>query len=337
MQLFGKVRSNNTRITIAVISSILLLTLLWWWRQGPIAVFRVPSRVFDMALSPDGQMVAAAVGDVSRLYLWDITGSSRVQTIEGIRFSEIAFSPGGDLLATNGTNGSIALWSRGQRKQIRLLESNADSVTSLVFSPDGHLLASGHKDGTIHLWHVEQGVRLNILTGHTLLITGLAFSPDGQWLASGGYDYTVKVWRVRDGKLQVQFRKSVPSVKQVAFSLDGQFLAAGGANPGTQVIMWRVSNWQTVLVLKEAHPVGAISIAFSPDSRILASASGIPGNWMENVKPDPTIRLWRVPDGKLLRTIRAHSDNIAGLAFTPDGTRLVSGSWDKTMKVWRIE
>jgi len=55
-------------------------------------------------------------------------------------------------------------------------------------------------------------------------------------------------------------------------------------------------------------------VAFSPDGALLASASD-----------DFTIKLWRVADGALLRTLTGHQEDVQSVAFSPDGTQLYSG------------
>jgi len=71
---------------------------------------------------------------------------------------------------------------------------------------------------------------------------------------------------------------------------------------------------------------GAVgSVAFSPDGQTLASGSY-----------DNTIKLWRVSDGTLLRTLTGHRDSVLSVAFSPDGQTLASGSWDRTITLWRV-
>ena len=69
----------------------------------------------------------------------------------------------------------------------------------------------------------------------------------------------------------------------------------------------------------------ALSVAFSPDGKLLASGGD-----------NNTIMLWDVASGTLTKTLTGHADVVWSVAFSPDGKLLASGSYDKTIKIWRV-
>ncbi len=66
--------------------------------------------------------------------------------------------------------------------------------------------------------------------------------------------------------------------------------------------------------------------AFSPDGKTLAVASR-----------EGNVHLWDVATGKLLETLKGHSNSVRAVAFSPDGRTLASGSRDQTIRLWNVE
>lgn len=297
-----------------------------------VAQWSTDSEVNAIAFSPHGTLLASAHYDQS-IRIWDVAQGHMVHVLQGHRASveSIAWSPDGQLLVSGSRDKTVRLWEVMTGEQVKVVTEHNASVYSVAFHFDGMTVASGDQDGQIRISSTSVSTSQATFS-HTDRVNSLVFSPDGEILASASFDSTVKLQRVRESRLLTSLNAHLNRVEDVQFSPDGQLLLTAGDDT---IKLWRVQTRQLVRTLS-GHQAAVLRVGFSPDGQFIASASGVPSNWLENFRGDRTIRIWQGQTGRQVMQLDAHKNLILGLAFSPDGQFLASGSWDKTIKIWRV-
>lgn len=217
-----------------------------------------------------------------------------------------------------------------ERVEISVQSGHTNWVESVAFSPDGKYALSGSSDNTLKLWDVTTGRELKTFEGHTSSVRSVAYSPDGRYALSGSWDTTVRIWDIETTKTIKVFRKHKGFVQSVAFSPDGKFALSGG-DDGT-MMLWDVTTGEELRVFK--HPPAVLAVAFSPDGKYALSGSLDGSIKLWNLTTGDSEKFWDVSTGKEIDTFKVHADAVTSVTFSPDGKYVVSGSNDKTVKIW---
>jgi WD40 repeat protein len=198
------------------------------------------------------------------------------------------------------------------------------------------ILASGSR-GETKLWNLAKGELIETLSESPWSISGLvdevnslAFSPDGQILVSVGADSTIKIWHTGALDLIDIWHKHNGCVRCVAFTPDGKMIATGGDD--RKILFWNLRDRQVENTLC-LDDTAAHSMVLSQDGKIL-----ITGSYRK-------IKVWHLTSSlkkkkqqeiQPIHTLMGHSHIVNSLTITANAKYLVSGSQDKTIKVWNL-
>jgi WD40 repeat protein len=299
------------------------------WRaaqKGPVQIdpvwrTQLPTGIDAIAISKNGALIAAALGDHS-IRLLDARAQQKhsLEAHEG-KLTALSFSPDGQTLVSAGEDRQLLAWSVESGDHVRL-DSDA-RVRDVQFSPDGALLATASADGSVRLWTVEgwqPGARLD---GHGGAVTSVDFSPDGASLVSSGEDGTLRLWSpVNAERARPQMRlirgEGHQPANRVAFVSSSSVVSA--SNDGT--VRFFELDGQQLSRINTSH--GAIVNLAAPQRGAIAAL----GQDTAVLLVDPASRS---------AVARLEGDDASSaVSISADGAALVSANRDGRLRLWRV-
>jgi len=302
--------------------------------------------VWSISVAPDGRNVVSGTdgGVVCVWSLVDAHVSAQMLRGHSAAVSSVLYSPNGSYLASASQDSTAIIWNSETHQQLAVLMGHTGIVHALAFARDSLTLATGSKDQTIQLWDAATGKpRYKSPHRHDEPIYSLCFLTDGQKIAAG-CGKNIMLCKPQTGQDTTLLHFGSSPMLSVNPSSDGQSLVSAY---GKSVCLSTLPRFRvkTSSIVLDGHSSTVRAAAFSHNGLYIASASD-----------DHTIRIWNASnksevqsavtqeatDNKVIsaviksefRTFTGHTNMVMSVAVSPDGAAIVSGSDDKSVRIW---
>ncbi len=288
------------------------------------------STMRDVVFFRDGRRMVTSGFD-GRAVVWDIATGEQLQAVQTEdRIHHLAVHPDGTIVAAAGIAGEMYLWNLATDEVIGL-DVGEISAQAPIFNHDGTLLIGATQDGHIYVWNVATLERIRTFATIGAQIFSVSFNPDETLLIAASRDGAARIWDFETGELvqmlnhpAAERSAEIPWVWEALFLPDGEHVISCDTN--AVIRMW---NWRSGAVIWTTKaPDDPRDLALSPDGKLFFTGA------------DATItdvHLWETETGSLIRAYEGHTDIVNNVDFSPDGTTLLSSSYDGTAILWNVQ
>ncbi len=191
------------------------------------------------------------------------------------------------------------------------------------FSPDGSRIVTGSYDGTAKVWDAKSGAVVLTLKGHTpAQVHSASFSPDGSRIVTGSDDNTAKVWDAKSGAELLTLKGHTGGLGSASFSPDSSRIVTVSDQTAK---VWDAKSGAVLLTLKGSH--GDLTFGVVQPGRIAD----------RHREKDKQVKVWDAKSGTVLHTLKGHTRPVFSASFSPDGSRVVTASYDNGEGLGREE
>lgn len=322
--------------------------------------------ILALEWSPDGRKIASAC-EKGEIFLWDpLTGKSlkkfkgHSKRVTSLSWQPLHIDGQATFLASASKDSTIRIWNSLTGACTRTLSGHADGLTCVKWGGEG-LIYSASKDRTIKVWRGEDGVLCRTLSGHAHWVNKLSLNTD-YLLRLGAYNPSKR--EAINGKRSDELQTLALNNYQTGRGSFSELLAS--VSDDFTMILWKATDSNKPIGRMTGHQQTVIDVRFSPDMRLIATASfdksiklwnGLTGAYVSTLRghvapvyqiswsadsrllcsgsSDSTLKVWNMNSMKLCIDLPGHADDIFSVDWSPDGERVASGGRDKVIKLWR--
>ncbi|KAH7371797.1 periodic tryptophan protein-like protein 2 [Cadophora sp. MPI-SDFR-AT-0126] len=235
------------------------------------------------------------------------------------------FHPERNLLVAGFSNGIFGLYEMPEFNMIHSLSISQNDIDFVTINKSGDWLAFGaSKLGQLLVWEWESENQILKQQGHFDSMNALVYSPDGQKIVTTADDGKIKVWDVNSGFSIATFTEHISGVTACEFAKRGNVLFTASLDGSIRA--WDLIRYRNFRTFTAPTRLSFSCLAVDPSGEVVCAGS------LDSFD----IHIWSVQTGQLLDRLAGHEGPISSLAFAPNGSVVVSGSWDHTVRIWSI-
>jgi len=278
----------------------------------------------DVALAPDGRLMATCAGIIGLLRVWDLVADSRLDhwTAHRGRVNGLVLDAANNRFITAGSDGVLSLRDMGQPDRSIAVHAGG-AIRALAASADGRWLATVGTPAATAVWDAQNGRRVAELTG-ARGARAVAFVDDDRRIVVGEGDGTVKMWDWANGAASNPrtIRSGSPGNNEVlVVASDRQHLFVGDASH--DLVELDLATGRTLR--RFTTTAAPFSVVIVPGRRLLAAGTYV-----------GSVDAWALDTGQKLAGLKGPTAIVYGLDVSPDGTLIAGTSRDGSTRLWDL-
>nr|XP_058966700.1 periodic tryptophan protein 2 homolog isoform X2 [Pocillopora verrucosa] len=287
--------------------------LLCWKCQGSLKDSQVSSSETD-----------SKQGDEISLH-WKKKAKHYYNQGSSAELTTTAFHKASQLLITGFHTGLFTLHELPDFILIHTLSISQQAIETVAVNSSGEWLAFGCSNmGQLLVWEWQSETYILKQQGHYHNMNTMCYSQDGHFVATGGDDGKVKLWNMMSGFCFVTFNEHSCAVTGVVFTPSSQVLFSCSLDGTVRAFdLHRYRNFRT-FTSPQAVQFSCVTVDSSGEVVCAGSLDTF------------EIFVWSVKTARLTEVLSGHEGPISGLVFSPLQPLLISGSWDKTVRLWNM-
>ncbi|MBF0466503.1 MAG: protein kinase [Nitrospirae bacterium] len=321
--------------------------------------------VTSVFIEPGGRNPLSGSSDET-IKLWDTSTGTYLRSFVGHKgdVTSVYLTKDGKLVVSACKDGTIRLWEVASLRCLHTFKGHNGAVNFMSVSKNGQTMASAGADKTVKLWDLTTRIYSKTMYGHGEAVSGVFVDSAGKTLVSVSHDKTMIQWAVDSGRCMRTFEGHTEPVNAVALSEDGRFAATCGNDK--LVKFWEVSSnresFRAPMMLSQVLKSEAAFSAMAAYSQELTEAKKrfTEGNFKKAAshirkarsqrgfsRDIEALTLWmklylRFPRHTFVggwegTTFKGHSGAVTSISADSHSKLLLTGSIDKTIRLWDIE